>query len=211
MLTSRYMTSVKNLDAIMQKIVEGTAPSKFTTEHLKSIGFKSSNDIGAIGLLKDLGFLTPDGVPTQRYHEYRDKSRSKAVMGQALRQAYEDLFHINEKPTTADKTTIEGKFKSAHNATDRIAGEQARTFFALLKLADLDGASQSKTPPKREVDVQELVEAEKDDHRAQKHDKKVIPSFAGLRYNIEIHLPATKDVEVYNAIFKSLKEHLLED
>jgi hypothetical protein len=25
----------------------------------------------------------------------------------------------------------------------------------------------------------------------------------------QIHLPATKDVEVFNAIFKSLKEHLL--
>jgi hypothetical protein len=31
-----------------------------------------------------------------------------------------------------------------------------------------------------------------------------------LHYNIEIHLPATKDIEVYNAIFKSIKEHLFE-
>jgi hypothetical protein len=33
---------------------------------------------------------------------------------------------------------------------------------------------------------------------------------SGLHYNIQIHLPATKDVEVYNSIFKSLKEHLFE-
>jgi hypothetical protein len=32
-----------------------------------------------------------------------------------------------------------------------------------------------------------------------------------LNYNIQIHLPPTKDVEVYNAIFKSLREHLLEE
>jgi hypothetical protein len=32
----------------------------------------------------------------------------------------------------------------------------------------------------------------------------------GLHYNIQIHLPATKDVEVYNAIFKSLRNHLIE-
>jgi hypothetical protein len=31
-----------------------------------------------------------------------------------------------------------------------------------------------------------------------------------LHYNIQIHLPATKDVEVFNSIFKSLREHLLE-
>jgi hypothetical protein len=32
---------------------------------------------------------------------------------------------------------------------------------------------------------------------------------SGLHYNIQIHLPPTKDIEVFNAIFKSLKEHLL--
>jgi hypothetical protein len=30
-----------------------------------------------------------------------------------------------------------------------------------------------------------------------------------FHYNIQIHLPATSDVGVYNAIFKSLKENLL--
>jgi len=34
-------------------------------------------------------------------------------------------------------------------------------------------------------------------------------SAPNLRYNIEVHLPATKDIDVYNAIFKSLKEHLI--
>jgi len=31
-----------------------------------------------------------------------------------------------------------------------------------------------------------------------------------LSYTINLNLPATKDIEVFNAIFKSLKEHLLE-
>jgi hypothetical protein len=72
MLTSRYLTSTKNLDAILNKIVDGVAPAKFTTEHLKSIGFGASNDRAFIPLIKDLGFLSPDGVPTARYHAYRD-------------------------------------------------------------------------------------------------------------------------------------------
>ncbi|MDD5149341.1 MAG: hypothetical protein PHC28_02520 [Flavobacterium sp.] len=40
--------------------------------------------------------------------------------------------------------------------------------------------------------------------------KTLSTSKVGLHYNIQIHLPATKDVEVYNAIFKSLKEHLID-
>ena len=209
MLTTRYMTSVKNLPAIFDKIVEGTAPKKFTTAHLKSIGFKSSNDVGVIAVLKDLGFLSADGTPTQRYHDYRDKSRSKAVMAEALREAYEDLFHINEKPTSADRDAIEGKFKSAHNTSDRVASEQTKTFYGLLKLADLDAAGKLK--PIKEQEKPKERHEEKDGGKHDELNRTPPMHFGGLRYNVEIHLPATKDVEVYNAIFKSLKEHLLED
>jgi hypothetical protein len=192
----------------MEKIVEGTAPKKFTISHLKSIGFTSSNDVGVIGLLKDLGFLSQDGTPTQRYHDYRDKSRSKAVMTDALREAYEELFHINEKPTSADRAAIEGKFKSVHNATDRIASEQAKTFEALLKLADLDGA---KTPARKKDSEKKEEEHTRPTPSNVDVSTRAASSFVGLRYNVEVHLPATKDVEVFNAIFKALKEHLLDD
>lgn len=209
MLTSRYMTSVKNLSAIFDKIVEGTAPKKFTTAHLKTIGFKSSNDVGVLPVLKDLGFLSAEGTPTQRYHDYRDKSRSKAVMAEALREAYEDIFHINEKPTSADRQAIEGKFKSAHNTSDRVAAEQTKTFYALLKLADLDAEGKPKL--KKEQEKSKEKQGEKETRKHEESEGAPSLPFGGLRYNVEIHLPATKDVEVYNAIFKSLKEHLLED
>ena len=208
MLTSRYMTSVKNLPAIMQKIVEGTAPEKFTIAHLKSIGFKSSNDQGILPLLKDLGFLSADGTPTQRYHDYRDRSQSKTVMADALREGYEELFHINEKPTESDRDAIHGKFKSAHNVTDRVAQEQTRTFLALLKLADLDTKKKSKKAVTR---AEERPPNAGGDGAETKRRTEGHIDVVGLRYNVEIHLPATKDVEVYNAIFRSLKEHLIED
>jgi hypothetical protein len=44
MLTKRYLFSVKNLPTILQKIVDGTAPQKFTVEHLQGLGFESSAD-----------------------------------------------------------------------------------------------------------------------------------------------------------------------
>ena len=59
-------------------------------------------------MLKDLGFLTEDGTPTPRYHEYRNPARSKQILADALREAYTELFHINEKPTDADRDAIQG-------------------------------------------------------------------------------------------------------
>ncbi|WP_168160130.1 DUF5343 domain-containing protein [Steroidobacter denitrificans] len=56
--------------------------------------------------------MTPDGKPTQRYNDYRDHSRSQIVLGDALRDAYGDIFLIKEHPAAADRSSITGKFKS---------------------------------------------------------------------------------------------------
>lgn len=204
------MTSVKNLGVIFQKIVEGAAPDKFTIAHLKGLGFSSSNDFGVLALLKDLNFLTGDGTPTSRYLAYRDRTQSRRVLGEALREAYGDLFLINEQLSEKDRTAVEGKFKQVHNVTDRVAAEQAKTFFALMQLADVTQqtsapatgiAGKSIEKPESIYPPAAAIALTESAHRV---------SLGGLRYNIEIHLPATKDVEVYNAIFKSLKEHLLD-
>ena len=209
MLTRRYLTSTKNLPAIMEAIVAGTAPERFTQAHLKGIGFQSSNDRAVIPLLKDLGFLTDDGAPTDRYHEYRDQSRSKTVMAKALTDAYTDLFTINANPTKDDRPLIEGRFKSTHNASDRVAKEQATTFFALLPLADLQ-ALRDGVPPQGDT-PNEPGKPDPETLAPSEPTPKPPRSPLALRYNIEVHLPATKDVAVYNAIFKSLREHLIVD
>lgn len=208
MLTSRYMPSTKNLNAILDKIIGGIAPDKFTVEHLKGLGFSSSNDRAIIPLLKDLGFLTPDGAPTPRYHAYRDRSKSKAVLATALREVYSDVFHINEKPTASDRPAVEGLFKSKLNSSDRVAQVQAMTFFALLSRADLDSpvGEDGPNPPEAELTVSES------DDNGVPVGQVSLPTggvSAQLHYTIQIHLPATKDLEVFNAIFRSLRENLL--
>jgi hypothetical protein len=207
MLTKRYLLSTKNLSPILNKIIDGVAPPKFNLEHLKSISFASSTDRGIIPLLKDLGFLSADGAPLPRYHNYRDRSRSKAVMAEALREAYEDVFHIREVPTDGDRSAVEGLFKSKHNSTDKVAQLQAMTFYALLKLADM------KAPATAHI-VPESVRRDADSEVPKPEDAPLPepPSSrlsTELHYTIQVHLPATKDIEVFNAIFRSLRENLL--
>jgi len=91
--------------------------------------------------LKALGFLSPDGQPTARYHEYRNEAQARQIMAQALKDAYSDLFVLRSTPAESDRPILEGKFKSTHNVNDRLAKLMASTFYALLALADLDAAA----------------------------------------------------------------------
>jgi hypothetical protein len=202
-LANTYVQVYGQLGDVFNRIAEGQAPDKFTTQHLKDLGFSSSNFRAVIPLLKQLGFLSPDGTPTNRYHEYRNTARSRRVMGEAIREAYGDLLTIKANPIDADRPLIEGKFKSTHNTSPNTAKLMASTFYSLLELADLSHPSpievkpQEPKPPSEPIPIK-VPEAQTERRRPTLH------------YNIQIHLPATKDVEVFNAIFKALKEHLLE-
>lgn len=199
-LTNSYIQVYGQIGDVFARIADGQAPEKFTAQYLKDLGFGSSNFRAVIPLLKALGFLSDDGTPTKRYHEYRNSSQSRRVMADALRDAYGDLFTIKAQPGPTDRSLIEGKFKSTHNASPNTAKLMASTFYSLLELADFSaGATPPKKDQKPEVIDQDKIEREVP-----------LPHHPpSLHYNIQIHLPATKDVEVFNAIFKSLREHLL--
>ena len=66
-LPKAYLTSSKNLPAILNAIQTAKAPEKFTQRFLESLEFKSPNDRLIIGVLKSLKFLSDDGKPTDRY------------------------------------------------------------------------------------------------------------------------------------------------
>lgn len=211
-LANAYMVAASRIPDLFSKIRDGQAPDHFTQQLLKDWGFGSSNDRAFIPLLKALEFLSPDGKPTTLYHEYRDHSRSKQVMAQALRASYGDIFLIKERPTASDKDAIQGKFKSFHNVSDNVAGLMTKTFLGLLDLADFDATPSPKevapaVPRHRSPEVEPGEGHHEDELPDPRKSKVHAPS---LHYNIQIHLPATKDLEVYNAIFKSLREHLIE-
>ena len=209
-LADTYVQTYGQLPEVFKRLSEGQAPEKFTRQHLKDLGFASSNFHAVLPLLKSLGFLTADGAPTQRYHDYRNHSQSRTVLGQAMKEAYADLFVIKSHPSVADRQLIEGKFKSAHNTSERVAQLMASTFFSLLSIADVNASNAKPTAPSTPESAAQTptvaVSAP-----ALKETTLSIPSHRpGLHYNIQIHLPATKDIEVFNAIFKSLREHLLD-
>ncbi len=204
-LTSTYVQTPGQIADFFIAIARGQAPPQVTVQYLRDLGFSATNHRAFIPLLKALGFLSADGSPTARYHQYRDASAARHVLGEAVRDAYSDLFLIKAQPSETDRALIEGKFKSAHNVSDNVAKRLANTFFALLSLADTSAPVSAPSVPDPKLPKvtaePEVVPAPPPHHHVRTPN---------LHYNIQIHLPATKDVEVYNAIFKALREHLVD-
>lgn len=81
------------------------------------------------------------------------------------------------------------------------------TFLALVSLADFDAKLDSNRVPDSQIDDPK-EDADDDTPERRKPLTAGVQSLGGLHYNIQIILPESRDPKVYDALFRSLKEHL---
>ncbi|HEV2173948.1 MAG TPA: DUF5343 domain-containing protein, partial [Nitrospira sp.] len=113
-------------------------PDRVNQKFLTNLELSSSNDRLLVGVLKSLDFIDDSGVPTKRYFEFLDQTRSGAVLADALRDAYSDLFAINVKAQELSSEETKNKFRTLTQGqySDNVLGLMAKTFKALTDLAD---------------------------------------------------------------------------
>jgi len=126
-------------------------------------------------------------------------------MAGRIKDAYGELYAANEYAHKLGKEEIISKLKTLTGAAadDEVIPSVANTFSNLVKLAKFDGA---KPPGKKEPDP--LRHQEKP--LFQKEDGG-FSGRLGISYTINLNLPATTEIEVFNSIFKALKEHVLNE
>lgn len=210
-LPTAYLTSTKRLSEILDALKTAKAPEKFTQGFLESLEFKSKGDRLIIGVMKSLDFIDDSGKPKERYFRFIDQSQSARVLAEAIEDAYSDLFAVNLKAQQLTKPEIVGKFKTLSQGqySDSVLNMMAMTFTALVSLADFN------SPRKSEVGVENAQipqAATREENPAERNENKGSVrevKLGGLVYNIQIVLPESRDPTVYDALFRSLKEHLL--
>lgn len=204
-----YMNAFGKIGEIFPAIKSASVPTKFTNDFLTTaLGFKSSSDRAVISLLKRLGFISQSNEPTDIYRNFRDEGLSKKVMAQAIKSAYPDYYSSNEYAHRLTKPEFSNLTKRITGLSDddKRIGAITGTFFALKDFADFEESKE-----KKEENLRETVETESKPKILDglvNHRKSV--DF-GICYTINLNLPATTNIEVFNAIFKSLKENLLTD
>lgn len=189
----------ENVVELFQKIQSmGVTKNKINTAYLKSIGFKSSYDTYLPRVLKQLGFVGSDGLPTDKWKAYGVKKERGHVMASALKNAYADLFDTYPNAYKENDSVLFDFFKGNTGAADRETGLMLKTFQNLCALADFEAI------PAEAVVSEPLTSPREEAAR--------IPTVApGLTVNINVQLtlPATDDETVYDKLFASLKRNLL--
>jgi Family of unknown function (DUF5343) len=217
-LPTAYLTTVKNLNGILAAIQTAKPPPTFTQKFLGDLGYKSSSDRLIINVLKALGFLSSDGVPTQRYFEYLDQTQAGRVMAEGVMQGYADLFELNTKAHKMERAELVNKLRtlSQGQLTDAVVKKMAMTFKALADHGDFDAANAAAAGKENAGDDSGSGDGEDGivDKRGGegdgggRDDSGGSLAIDGLVYNIQIQLPESRDPKVYDALFQSLSRHL---
>ena len=213
-----YLTSTKNVGDILTAIQQAQAPKQFSVSFLNNLGFKSSADRLFIGMLKAFDFLSDSGAPMPRYFEFLDQTQSARVLAEALREAYRDLFELNVNAQNMTRDEVKNKLKTLTQGqfSDDVLGKMATTFIAFTKQADFDAVAPAAVPGHSAPEERPPAapESEEGGVEAAPPAGSTTPGFRGLGglvYNIQIQLPETRDPAVYDALFRSLRTHLLDE
>jgi hypothetical protein len=199
-----YGTAVK----ILNKMKEAQTPDRFTQDFLSTkLGFPGGTAKPFISLAKRIGFLESDGRPTDLYKSFRNASQSKAAMAAALRKGYAQIYERNEYAHDLDKKKLDGLvveltgLEQGHATVRAIVGTfEALKGFADFNKPDLKPSEDLKDRLERKPTISSKPELSDDTNE----DLRI-----NLAYTINLVLPKTDDVAVFNAIFKSLRENLL--
>lgn len=213
-----YLVSVRNLFNFLEALRHAQAPEKVGLRFIEELGFTSTNDRLFIPLLKAMKFLDDAGKPSARYHAFLDDTQWANVLAEGVKDAYPDLFRVNRHANELPRDQLTGKIKSLSEGkiSAAVLGNTVKTFLELVKHADFSGTpTADPLPPPELADAEQPAEKDNDSprvDRSREENRYAIGVDNGgptLVYRIEIVLPAVRDQAIYDAIFRSAKEHLI--
>lgn len=197
-----YTTSIGVFNGIVEKALNAARPDKFSADFIdKVLGYSGGSARAAIPIFKKLGFLDSAGTPTELYTQFRsERTRGTAALV-ALKNAFGDIFKRSEYAHKADENQLRDLISEVTGlpSNDTIVKYIFNTFETIKKYVDEDTKAPSKPDKETQNEQSKNTDLELNN----------MNSNLGLSYHINIVLPETSDITVFNAIFKSLKSNLL--
>jgi Family of unknown function (DUF5343) len=207
-----YLTASGTLKKALERLIDASRPDKFNADFMENVLKLSGGAARAtIPILKKMGFLSSDGVPTEFYAKFRTEGGRAAAALAGLRNGFPEIFKRSEYAHTVDDNKLRDIILeiTGLKASDPVAMAIKSTFNVVKSFvppgADLTGGDDESGLQDEQVGVIANQHGHSDTLRNIGKGSKSV----GLVYNINIVLPETSDLKVLNAIFRSIKENLL--
>ena len=203
-----YVNATGILQQVFKKIKEAPPPQRFTQDFLTTkLGFKKGSANAVIPFFKRIGFLGSDGVPTDLYKQFRNESKASSALADGIRIGYADFYSRNEYFHNLEKNELSGLIIEATGTAKNSSTIKSilRTLDVLRQFTDFNI---DRTTIKKEIKTVEKQVSKDSRPIIQQPDSRL---GLNLSYTINLNLPETSDITVFDAIFKSLKENLLKD
>ncbi len=213
-----YLAAPTNIPKALERIRKAPTPPKVTQDFVKTkLQIPSSSGNQMTAYLKRIGFVAEDGAPSALYVRYRNAKTAGAALAEAIRNAYAPLYEHNEYAHDLPDEDLRGLIVQVTGW-----GDDARNVDLVLKCISLlkvqavfDGgeeeAKEQETEQEQSPQAQQagspVVVGPAANHSHGQHRRLGM----NLSYTINLNLPPSTDIAVFNAIFKSLKENLLKD
>lgn len=199
-----YATAPGTLKRALDGIIVAERPDRFSGDFMATmLKILGGSQRPIPPMLRKMGFITSDGTPTELFSKFKsDSARGQAALD-GLKNAYAEIFKRNEYAHRATEAEVKDIIIeiTGLQKSDQIVKMISQTFEIIRVFAD-------KTSTPTGVDgVASSSESFRDDTAFVPISKP--SSNLGLAYNINIVLPQTDNIAVFNAIFRSLRENLL--
>jgi hypothetical protein len=197
-----YLNASGNITKVLGKIKDAETPTRFSQDYLATtLQMPGGSAKPLIPFLKRTGFLASDGSPTDLYRRFRG-AESGAAAADALRLGYKPIYRINEYAHDATDAKLKDLIVQATGAQkgSKTVGAIASSFKAVKAFADFSAVKDEGRGAGLDADRSVAVADGADQG---------LGGGIQLGYTINLHLPPTPDVAVFDAIFRSLKEHLI--
>jgi hypothetical protein len=207
-----YAQRTATLITMLDKIKTASVPEKFSQDFVaEKLLMKGGTPRSIIPFIKKMGLVATDGTPTERYKEFRNPAKSGTAIASAMRELYEQLFEMNEYIHDTNLNLLKGLIVEATGAEQNstVVSKTLSTFQALRKIADFDFFSEEEIEVSAEAADSASTYAMPQIHSQRSGNNG--GEGINLSYTINLNLPTTTDIEVFNAIFKSLKQHLIQE
>jgi len=209
-----YMAAYGNITRALEKMIDAPTPDRFTQDFLSTkLGLKGGSPKPVIPYLKRTGFLNGDGTPTELYKEFRNNKLRGAAAARALRHGYAQFYEHNEFLHELDDKELKNVIIQATGlaSTSRLIENILGSFKSLRAFADFNQQLSVTDAVEQDVGPNNGRAGHSNGEQENYLPNPVKPVDLKLGYTININLPSTSDISVYNSIFKSIKENLLQD